>query len=324
MELLTEMKEEGSEDDIDVTFQLEIYRCISNWWISGRQTYLINDHPGYEDIREFCYWKVKTSSNENVARWYLEQSTSCSLYIHAIRWRTRQGWYVKYLEATGCRRIVITWAIRKTLWTWSYGFTYNCTSSKILKLDKDKFLPLKLSELKQQLQIWLKDLGDTGHSETRKQVIAVLEELLNVMEFPSNDIQTSRRTTKYYKNTVAIIWLKYIMKENGTIIHSLTEHVWFLYTLRTLSNTLSYTIIHLFHTPIIHFYNTLSYTFIYTIIHFHTLLYTFIHFFDTLSYTFIHFHTLACPCWSTHIHARGHLYYLWWPLRSFWGRFEDF
>ena len=41
-----------------------------------------------------------------------------------------------------------------------------------------KFLPRKLTDLKQQLQIWLKDLVETGHSETRKQVAAVMEELL--------------------------------------------------------------------------------------------------------------------------------------------------
>ena len=39
-------------------------------------------------------------------------------------------------------------------------------------------LPRKLTDLKQQLEIWLKDLVETGHSETRKQVAAVLEELL--------------------------------------------------------------------------------------------------------------------------------------------------
>ena len=38
-----------------------------------------------------------------------------------------------------------------------------------------QFLPRKLTELKQQLQIWLKDLVETGHSETRKQVAAVFE-----------------------------------------------------------------------------------------------------------------------------------------------------
>ena len=42
-----------------------------------------------------------------------------------------------------------------------------------------KFLPRKLSELKQRLQIWLKDLVDTGHSEAQTQVVAVVEELLN-------------------------------------------------------------------------------------------------------------------------------------------------
>ena len=41
-----------------------------------------------------------------------------------------------------------------------------------------KFLPRKLTDLKQQLQIWLEDLFETGHSETRKQVAVVLEELL--------------------------------------------------------------------------------------------------------------------------------------------------
>ena len=41
-----------------------------------------------------------------------------------------------------------------------------------------KFLPRKLTDLKQQLQIWLKYFVETGHSETRKQVAAVLEELL--------------------------------------------------------------------------------------------------------------------------------------------------
>ena len=30
-----------------------------------------------------------------------------------------------------------------------------------------KFLPRKLTDLKQQLQIWLKGLVETGHSETR-------------------------------------------------------------------------------------------------------------------------------------------------------------
>ena len=37
---------------------------------------------------------------------------------------------------------------------------------------------LMLTDLKQQLQIWLNDLFETGRSETRKQVAAVLEELL--------------------------------------------------------------------------------------------------------------------------------------------------
>ena len=41
-----------------------------------------------------------------------------------------------------------------------------------------RFLPRKLTDMKQQLQIWLKDLVEMGHSETRKQVAAALEELL--------------------------------------------------------------------------------------------------------------------------------------------------
>ena len=41
-----------------------------------------------------------------------------------------------------------------------------------------KFRPRKLTDLKQQLQIWLKDLVEVGHSATRKQVAAVLEKLL--------------------------------------------------------------------------------------------------------------------------------------------------
>ena len=41
-----------------------------------------------------------------------------------------------------------------------------------------KFLPRILNDLKQQLHIYLKDLVETGQSEVRKQVAAVLEELL--------------------------------------------------------------------------------------------------------------------------------------------------
>ena len=41
-----------------------------------------------------------------------------------------------------------------------------------------EFLPRKLNNLKQQLQIWLKDLAGQGQSEVRKQVAAVLQELL--------------------------------------------------------------------------------------------------------------------------------------------------
>ena len=75
--------------------------------------------------------------------------------------------------------------------------------------------------------LWLKDLVKTGHSKAHKQVVAVLEELLKRF---SNDIPTFKTTTIYCKNTVDIISLNYIMKENDTIIHSLTEHVTFIQT----------------------------------------------------------------------------------------------
>ena len=41
-----------------------------------------------------------------------------------------------------------------------------------------KFLPRKLTDLKQQLQIWLKDLVETVRPDVRNKVGAVLEELL--------------------------------------------------------------------------------------------------------------------------------------------------
>ena len=50
---------------------------------------------------------------------------------------------------------------------------------KDTKVGKEiKFLPRKLSDLKNNLQTWLDELVETGKTEVRNKVAAVLEELL--------------------------------------------------------------------------------------------------------------------------------------------------
>ena len=76
-------------------------------------------------------------------------------------------------------------------------FSNNCTDNQRQVL---KSLPRKLTDLRQQLQIWLKDLVETGHSEIRKEVaLQYSKNFLNVAESLSIDLPTSGADTDLVK-----------------------------------------------------------------------------------------------------------------------------
>ena len=178
MELLAELKEEVTEDFIDDVFQLEKLTdsFLTDDYLEGKPLLPMIDETldGFSTIPKSKQQRLKMLTGDIKRNRYRVHSIFTRLddaqdkedmlfilkqLVAEELLSPEQSEQLSELEQIDLPTIALVIKDTKVGQRW-------------------KFLPRKLTDLKQQLQIWLKDLVETGRHDVRNKVGAVLEELL--------------------------------------------------------------------------------------------------------------------------------------------------
>ena len=178
MELLAELKEEVIEDFIDDVLQLEklIDAFLTDDYLQGKPLLLMIDDSldGFSIIPKSKQQRLKMSTGDIKSNRYRVHSISTRLDD-----TQEKGDMLLILKQLAAEELLSAEQFEQLSELEQMDLPTIALAIKDTKVGQGlKFLQRKLNELVKRLHIWFEDLADTGRSDVRNKVGAVLEELL--------------------------------------------------------------------------------------------------------------------------------------------------